>query len=216
MTRQWFRWAIVFGAMLLMSAGATRQAAADPIVIASLMVQSGVDHTGPADGSGRFRFDVTPRSDLPVAPLELFANRLITTADVGATIVADASTDADFAAFTQQLTNGEGNRIEELFVFEGVGGSGLFDASEAGLFGFTDHGPDFIGFSLAGFALHVDALTAGPSPDLPGFERLTFRGRLNVLANAPAGSPTPEPATLSLLAIGVVGMVGARRRRRAD
>jgi PEP-CTERM motif len=183
-------------------------ASAEPIMLASIPIQ--VNFGYPAvEGTGEGRFWIGfPR----VA--QLFESRLITAADVGGVIVADASTDPAFGAFAQRATNGRADFTEWLLGPAGGGGAGTSSGSEGAVFRLPAGVPDFHGSTLAHLALSVDELTFAPDPTMPEFERLLFTGRLSVFGEG-GSSPVPEPGTMLLLGGGVAAALLRARRRRA-
>lgn len=182
------------------------RASADPIVIASIPLDLHVGSAVPDDGAGRFT--------LRTAVAELFSNHRITTADRGRTILASSSTESSFGAFAARVTNGRPNFAEYMFGPVAGGGAGVFAKSEAALFSLPGAVNDFRGFTVTGVALHVDDFSTGSSPDNRGLSFRNLRGSLSVLGSgAFAPSPTPEPASMTLLASGALAAFLYRRRR---
>lgn len=204
------RFAAVLAAGILTLPALANDAAAEPMVIGSLLIDSSGGSRG-GDGIGVFTFAMTPTSTI-----RLFTEHLITEASVGTTFVADAGNDPEFAEIARQMTNGAGNYVEWLFGEAPGSGGGTGAASEAALFGLGDGVQDFHGFLITSLTLRVDAFSSGADPTDPGFMLMAFTGRLDVLGTADSDTaPVPEPGTLTLITTGVVGAFGAWRRARA-
>jgi len=134
--------------------------------------------------------------------------------DVGSRVVANVGSDPDFPAFVALLTNNRPDEMLFLYTippggpenFSGFGRSAL----DTALFPI-----DWRSYRVTGLSFHLTEFTFDPSSptNIGGityyFERLA--GDLEVMGNAIA--PTPEPATLTILATGVV-VVGFKARRR--
>lgn len=211
MRKQQAGWGFIALCSWLVVLGVTAPASADPIVIASIAIES--RNGFPAEfenGAGRFTLAM-----VPVSRVQLFSDRAITPASVGTTFVANAGNDPHFAVFAREMTNGRGNYIEWLFGPTAGGGGGVGSASEGGLFDLPGGILDFRGFLLDSITLRVDAFSSGLDPIDPGFARLSFQGRLAVLGTGQFDpAPIPEPATLTLLTTGALGMFGVWRRGR--
>lgn len=201
---------VALGSVLLVL-GFAAPASADPIVIASVAIESqGGFPAELENGAGRFTLAM-----VPVSRVQLFSDRTITAASVGTTLVANAGNDPDFAVFAREMTNGRGNFIEWRFGSTAGGGGGVASASEAGIFELPAGILDFRGFVLDSITLRVDAFSSGLDPTIPDFARVSFQGRLAVLGTGQFDpAPVPEPATLTLLGTGALGMIGAWRRGR--
>jgi PEP-CTERM motif-containing protein len=182
-------------------------ASADPIVISSIPVDFRVDAL-PGEG-GAWRFTLFMAS-----PIQLFNGHVITTADIGQTIVADASNEARFADFATRATNGRPNFVELTFGPAAGGIAGVGAPSEGELFNLGQGIADFRGFTLTSVNLHVNSFSTGPSSQFPGLLELGFHGSLAVLGfGAFDPAPVPEPASMALFATGALGVAWLRRRR---
>lgn len=186
-------------------AGSASRASADPVVVATAPIDFAMGFDPALQSpTGRFIFAVTP-----ISVVQLFSEFWLTSADVGRTLVADATNDPDFAEVVRQLTNGVGNYNEVQFATErGIGASGR--ASEGPLFNLTT--PDLRGLSIQAFTFTVLALNVEPSAR-PGDLSLRLRGTLSAVGEGGLNpAPTPEPASLVLLGSGLVAVLVRRRR----
>ena len=183
------------------------KASADSIVISSIPVDFQVGILPGDVGGGRFTLFMA-------SPIQLFSGHVITTADIGQTIVANASTEARFADFAARATNGRPNFVELTFGPASGGITGIGAPSEGQMFNLGPGVADFRGFTLTSVNLLVNDFSTGPSSH-PGFLELGFHGTLEVLGMGgfdPA--PVPEPASMALFATGAIGAAWLRRRRR--
>jgi hypothetical protein len=179
-------------------------AAADPVKLGSrTILQTGAAPMSPGDTNGRLT--------LSIGGFDLFATTLISTADIGRTLIEDGMTDADFASVASLMTNGRANFIGYLFGPPRGGGGGVDAASEAALFNLPAGMIDFAGSTITALTLTIRDFSSTPSMDHPGFTQLHLDGDLTVLGT-PGATPTPEPSTLLLLGAGAAGLVRARRR----
>jgi hypothetical protein len=183
-------------------------AAADPVVLASIPVSSNGITAGGTTGYVTFAMGWGNW---------LFTEHPITSASVGTTFVADRSNDPQFAEIARKMTNGRHSYTEVLFGAAPMSGGGTGWGSEAQMYQLGPAAIDFRGATITALTLRVDAFDVSPSTDWPGMNTFSFAGRLSVLGEGvfdPA--PVPEPATLTLLTTGVVGIYAARRRKRAS
>jgi hypothetical protein len=184
------------------------RASADSIVIGSVPVDFQVSVLAGDGGAGRFTLFMA-------SPIQLFNSHVITTADIGRTIVADASNEARFADFAARATNGRPNFVELTFGPTSGGGAGVGTPSEGQMFNLGPGVADFRGFTLTSVNLLVNDFSTGPSSQFPGFLELGFHGSLEVLGmGAFSPAPVPEPASMALFATGAIGAAWLRRRRR--
>ena len=188
--------------LIVVLVGIPARAAADPVTLASAAIEHGsFDLTG-----GRFIFAVSP-----VIHRQLFNEFFLTPADIGRTLIGDATTDADFPYFAQLLTNGVGNYNETQFATaRGIGAIGR--SSEGPLFGLTT--PDFRGFRIDAITFTINQFQVEP---YFGSEVLWLRGTLSVLGDtvdASVPAPTPEPGSLLLVVSGIAAVSARIRRRR--
>jgi hypothetical protein len=187
-------------------------ASADPIQIAAVVIQAETSHPEEvASRRGRFTLTLAAQYRLFGDPFDA--------SDVGRTLIADASNEPAFADFARVATNGAGNFTEWIFgpPFGPApgGGGGVGAASEGVIFGLST--PDFRGFTITSLGLRIDEFSAGPDLEIPGFERLRFRGELAVFGEGAFDpAPVPEPGTFILLGTGALGLARAARRRRAE
>jgi hypothetical protein len=180
-------------------------AKADPVLIASIPIEfglGGLPGVPPPTAAG---FEVTVHGSI-----HLFHNVPITEATVGHTLIANASNDSQFAAFASFATNGRANITHYDFGPFGLGGGGSTGAdSEALLFRLPPPAVDFAGYTLSSVQLHVSDFSLN---DLHGTTFRFLRGQLSVLGEGAPTTVTPEPASLTLLSVGAIGMAIRRRR----
>jgi PEP-CTERM motif len=203
MTRRPCSWSL-FALLLL----APARAWADPIAFFSLPIDVAV---GAARGEDAAIFM------LRVSNAKLFNDHVITSADVGRTIVVDAASDPDFNVFVDRVTNGRPNFTEIMFGPTAGGGGSTGSEGESGVFRLRPGIIDFRGFTITSVALRIDTFSAAPSPDPSNFNLLTLRGSLS-LNGSGAFDPTttPEPASLLLLTTGAIATGCSRRRRKTS
>jgi PEP-CTERM motif-containing protein len=190
---------IIVGALGLTATDAR----AEPVMIGSATVNFGAGG-GMTLTHGRFIFAVTP-----ISSVQLFSEHLLSAADIGRTFVATGANDDDFPEVARQLTNGVGNYVETQFATRGGTAANGYVA-EGDLFHLST--PDFRGSTISSFAFRLDEF--GPRPYPPGSPTLYLfmGGELMVFGSGGSDPlPTPEPATMVLLAAGLAGLVVRHR-----
>lgn len=200
-------------ALLLWAPALSTRTAAEPVILSSLLIDVQIGFPAEfADGTGRFVLAMSP-----VSTIRLFSEHVISDAAVGATFVAHAENDPQFAEIARQMTNGVGNYIEWMFGPTVGTGGGSGAPSERNLFGLAPGVEDFAGNLIQSIALHVSAFSSRPSTEFPNFTQLAFTGRVDVIGESRGEdvAPVPEPATLLLVGAGLAGAVRARRRLKA-
>ena len=116
---------------------------------------------------------------------------------------ADPAT-TDFSTAVAYLTNGSDNLLGETFLTSAyVFSQGFFESSVLTGTGFLN--PDFQGSTIAAMTLTIDTLSAD-----------NFTYHIDYFDNIPGPTPTPEPATLLLFGIGLIGLAGYRRKQRIN
>src|SRR5205085_9257809 len=138
----------------------------------------------------------------------LFHNVPITEATIGQTLIANASTDSQFAAFAAFATNGVPNITHFDFILPTVIGSTGAN-SEAALFRLAPPAVDFQGFTLSSVQLQVNDF---PLTTINGSTFRFLHGQLSVFGEGRSTSATPEPASGMLLSLGAIATVVRRRR----
>lgn len=155
-------------------------------------------------------------SDLTEPPLVTVFNVIVGPADVGRTFTLSFGPDFETAA--RFLTDGENGAVGYLSRFVNGGGGGEVGPESLFFFG-DDSGTgrvDFAGFEITSLEFRIDELimsSPGSNPSGDGiWTDIIIRSTLTVHGQPAAA--VPEPATLSLMALGLAGLY-ARRRSRA-
>lgn len=173
------------------------RASADPVTIATSQV---LNLFSEANLPGRAAFGLTPVPFDPPA-IRLFEDRVLTTADIGHSIRTDANTESDFNDFVTLLTDGKPS-FTSLFL-EGGGVETLFEGI---LFHLPPGVVDFHGFRITAAELLLE-----PFPSHAGSPLWNLR--VSVIGIGPEKGVTPEPASIVLLASGLLGILCLRVRR---
>ena len=133
-----------------------------------------------------------------------------TTNDVGATLTATAATSGNFDSFAATMTDRNTNHLG-FAVRKSTGGGILFNWLEPFVY-FNDNPgspADLQGNQIDSISLKLNSLSLTPGP--PWDPKVDFSYRVTLSA---VGHAIPEPSTCSLLALGVVALLGKRRLRR--
>ena len=203
MIRQPFLW-ILTSVLTL----APLTARAEPMTLGSFELFPDVVFVVPETEPGRF--------SLNMPGVELFHSHVLTQEEGTRSFVADASTEADFAAFAALATNGRADPIQFRFGPASGGFEAFPSDSEGALFNLPPGVVDFNGFRLSGVVLEVTQYANRPALGDSNLFLLSLRGSVSVLGEPIDVAATPEPASMTLLAAGGLALLSMRRRRRAS